>query len=170
MAVKIRLQRHGSKKRPFYFIVVANSTAPRDGKFIEKLGTYNPLTIPATVRLNRERSLHWLQKGAQPTNTCRRILSFKGVLYLKHLMRGVSLNLFDEKAAWEKFESWNGEHEQVVAKRQETHRAHKAEKRHAAMSESVRKVEEKMAAKAASEVATETQEEGGTEEAQASAE
>lgn len=149
MSVKIRLQRHGSKKRPFYFIVVANSAAPRDGKFIEKLGTYNPLSVPATVRINRERSLHWLQQGAVATNTCRRILSFKGVLYLKHLMRGVSLNLFDEKAAWEKFESWNNEHEEVVAKREETHRKHKSEKRHALITESVRRVEEKMAAKAA---------------------
>lgn len=149
MAVKIRLQRHGSKKRPFYFIVVANSTAPRDGKFIEKLGTYNPLSVPATIRINRERSLHWLQKGAQPTNTCRRILSFKGVLYLKHLMRGVELGLFDEKTAWEKFESWNAEHEQLVVKREEAHRKHKAEKRNATMGESVRRVEEKMAAKAA---------------------
>ena len=169
MAVKNRLQRHGSKKRPFYFIVVANSTAPRDGKFIEKLGTYNPLSIPATVRINRERSLHWLQNGAQPTNTCRRILSFKGVLYLKHLMRGVNLGLFDEKAAWEKFEAWNAEHEQVVAKREETHRAHKSEKRHAAMTESVRRVEEKMAAKAASKAeeaaAEETSAEGSSEEA-----
>jgi len=157
MSVKIRLQRHGSKKRPFYFIVVANSTAPRDGRFIEKLGTYNPLTVPATVRINRERSLYWLQKGAQPTNTCRRILSFKGVLYLKHLMRGVGLNLFDEKTAWEKFESWNAEHEDVVAKREEAHRKHKAEKRHTAMSESVRRVEERFAAKnaAAEETATE---------------
>jgi small subunit ribosomal protein S16 len=176
MSVKIRLQRHGSKKRPFYFIVVANSTAPRDGKFIEKLGTYNPLSIPATVRLNRERSLHWLQKGAQPTNTCRRILSFKGVLYLKHLMRGVTLGLFDEKTAWEKFESWNGEHEEVVARRQETHRKHKQEKRHAVMSESVRRVEEKNAAKAATATeaeATETAEGEGEEanaEAQSSAE
>ncbi|RYD57988.1 MAG: 30S ribosomal protein S16 [Sphingobacteriales bacterium] len=169
MAVKIRLQRHGSKKRPFYFIVVANSTAPRDGKFIEKLGTYNPLSIPATIRLNRERSLHWLQKGAQPTNTCRRILSFKGVLYLKHLMRGVSLNLFDEKAAWEKFESWNAEHEQVVAKREETHRLNKAEKRHATMSDSVRRVEEKLAARAASETANDADIEGseGAEGAEA---
>jgi small subunit ribosomal protein S16 len=153
MSVKIRLQRHGSKKRPFYFIVAANSVAPRDGKFIEKIGTYNPLTVPATVRLNRERALHWMQEGAQPTNTCRRILSFKGVLYLKHLMRGVSMGLFDEKAAWEKFESWNTEHEQLVVKREEAHRIHKSEKRHAAMSESVRKVEEKLAAKAAAQVA-----------------
>lgn len=156
MAVKIRLQRHGSKKRPFYFIVVANSTAPRDGKFIEKLGTYNPLSVPATVRINRERSLHWLQKGAEPTNTCRRILSFKGVLYLKHLMRGVTLNLFDEKTAWEKFEKWNGEHEEVVAKREETHRKHKQEKRHAAISDSVRRVEEKNAARAATALPDDT--------------
>lgn len=162
MAVKIRLQRHGSKKRPFYFIVVANTTAPRDGKFIEKLGTYNPLTVPATVRVNRERSLHWLQKGAQPTNTCRRILSFKGVLYLKHLMRGVSLSLFDEKTAWDKFEKWNSEHEQVVAQREELHRKHKTEKRHTAMRESVRRVEEKQAARqtAQQEGAAEEQQEG----------
>lgn len=171
MSVKIRLQRHGSKKRPFYFIVVANSTAPRDGKFIEKLGTYNPLTIPATIRINRERSLYWLQKGAQPTNTCRRILSFKGVLYLKHLMRGVSLGLFDEKAAWEKFEKWNAEHEELVAKREEAHRKHKQEKRHAAMVESIRKVEEKNAAKAAASAPAEEAgaEETSTEEAAASA-
>ncbi len=160
MSVKIRLQRHGSKKRPFYFIVAANSAAPRDGKFIEKLGTYNPLTVPATVRLNRERALHWMQEGAQPTNTCRRILSFKGVLYLKHLMRGVSMGLFDEKTAWEKFESWNSDHEQIVAKREETHRLHKAEKRHAAMSESVRKVEEKLAAKVASQISEANEDSG----------
>lgn len=163
MAVKIRLQRHGSKKRPFYFIVVANSTAPRDGRFIEKLGTYNPLSVPATIRLNRERSLHWLQKGAQPTNTCRRILSFKGVLYLKHLMRGVSLGLFDEKTAWEKFETWNGEHEELVAKREEAHRQHKTDKRNAAVAESVKKVEDRFAAKAA---AAAEAEQAASEEAQ----
>ncbi len=149
MSVKIRLQRHGSKKRPFYFIVVANTTAPRDGKFIEKLGTYNPLTVPATIRISRERSLHWLDKGAQPTNTCRRILSFKGVLFLKHLMRGVSLGLFNETTAMEKFEKWNAEHEELVARREETHRKHKADKRNETMKESVRKIEEKNAARAA---------------------
>jgi small subunit ribosomal protein S16 len=150
MSVKIRLQRHGSKKRPFYFIVAANSTSPRDGKFIEKLGTYNPLTIPATVNIDRERALHWMNEGAQPTNTCRRILSFKGVLYMKHLMRGVTLGLFDEQAARQKFEDWNGQHEQLVAQRDEAHRKHKTEKRHAVVKESVQKVEEKMAARAAS--------------------
>jgi len=163
MSVKIRLQRHGSKKRPFYFIVVANTTAPRDGKFIEKLGTYNPLTVPATIRISRERALHWLDKGAQPTNTCRRILSFKGVLFLKHLMRGVSLGLFDETTAMEKFEKWNGEHEELVARREETHRKHKSEKRQEAMRESVRKVEEKNLARAA-QAETEGQEETPAQE------
>lgn len=128
MSVKIRLQRHGAKKRPFYYIVVANSTSRRDGKFIEKLGTYNPLTVPATININRERALHWLHRGAQATHTANRILSFKGVLYLKHLMRGVKLGLFDEQTAMQKFEAWNGDHEKLVADRQDAHKKHKASK------------------------------------------
>ena len=119
MAAKIRLQRHGSKKRPFYFIVVADVRSPRDGKFIQKLGTYNPLTVPATIQLDRQRALDWLHKGAQPTDTVRRILSFKGVLYLKHLLRGVKLNLFDEATAMEKFTKWSTEHDAQMKKRQE---------------------------------------------------
>jgi small subunit ribosomal protein S16 len=119
MPVKIRLQRHGSKKRPFYFIVVADARSPRDGKFIQKLGTYNPLTSPATVQLDRQKAMEWLHKGAQPTDTVRKILSYKGVLYLKHLLRGVSLGLFDEAAAMEKFQKWHSEHEQQIRKRQE---------------------------------------------------
>ena len=119
MAAKIRLQRHGSKKRPFYFIVIADSRSPRDGKFIQKLGTYNPLTVPATIQLDRQKALEWLNKGATPTDTVRRILSFKGVLYLKHLLRGVGLGLFDEAAAMEKFTKWSAEHDVQVKKRQE---------------------------------------------------
>jgi small subunit ribosomal protein S16 len=119
MPVKIRLQRHGSKKRPFYFIVVADARSPRDGKFIQKLGTYNPLTHPATVQLDRQRALDWLHKGAQPTDTVRKILSYKGVLYLKHLLRGVKLGLFDEATAMEKFQKWHSEHEAQIKKRQE---------------------------------------------------
>lgn len=170
MAVKIRMQRHGSKKRPFYFIVAANSTSPRDGKFIEKLGTYNPLTVPATIRINNERALDWLNKGAQPTNTVRRILSFKGVLYMKHLMRGVSLGLFDEAAAQSKFEQWNAEHEQLVAKREEAHRKSKQEKRHNVSQTSVRLIEEKQAAKVAAaapieEAPAETEAPAATDEA-----
>lgn len=119
MAVKIRLQRHGSKKRPFYFIVVADARAPRDGKFIQKIGTYNPLTVPATIQIDRQKAMDWLQKGAQPTDTVRRILSFKGVLYLKHLLRGVTLGLFDEATAMTKFQTWHEDHENKVRKRQE---------------------------------------------------
>lgn len=127
MPAKIRLQRKGRKKRPFYYIVVADSRSPRDGKFIQKIGTYNPLTVPATIHLDRNRALHWLQKGAQPTDTVRRILSFKGVLYLKHLLRGVELGLFDEKAALEKFESWNAQHESLILKKREHHKKTKAD-------------------------------------------
>lgn len=119
MAAKIRLQRHGSKKRPFYFIVVADSRSPRDGKFIQKLGTYNPLTVPATIQLDRQKALEWLGKGATPTDTVRRILSFKGVLYLKHLLRGVKLGLFDDATAMEKFTKWSAEHDAQIKKRQE---------------------------------------------------
>ena len=119
MPVKIRLQRHGSKKRPFYFIVVADARSPRDGKFIQKLGTYNPLTTPATVQLDRQRALDWLNKGAQPTDTVRKLLSFKGVLYLKHLLRGVKLGLFDDATAMEKFQKWHGEHEAQLRQKQE---------------------------------------------------
>ncbi|HMU09087.1 MAG TPA: 30S ribosomal protein S16 [Ferruginibacter sp.] len=129
MAVKMRLQRHGSKKRPFYFIVVADGRSPRDGKFIQKLGTYNPLTVPATIQIDRQKALDWLQKGAQPTDTVRRILSFKGVLYLKHLLRGVGLGLFDEAAAMEKFTKWTSEHDAHVARRQSTHKKGKTDRR-----------------------------------------
>ena len=122
MAVKMRLQRHGSKKRPFYFIVVADARAPRDGKFIQKIGTYNPLTVPATIQLDRQKALDWLHKGAQPTDTVRRILSFKGVLFLKHLLRGVKLGLFDEAAAMVKFQQWHDEHESQIKRRSDTHR------------------------------------------------
>jgi len=119
MAVKMRLQRHGSKKRPFYFIVVADGRSPRDGKFIQKLGTYNPFTVHATVKIYRQKALDWLHKGAQPTDTVRKILSYKGVLYLKHLLRGVTLGLFDEATAMTKFQSWHSEHEAQIRKRQE---------------------------------------------------
>ena len=96
MAVKIRLARHGKKGFAFYHIVAADSRAPRDGKFIEKLGTYNPNTNPATIDLNFEKALDWLLKGAQPTDTCRAILSYKGVMYKKHLLGGVAKGAFSE--------------------------------------------------------------------------
>ncbi|MEY4098304.1 MAG: hypothetical protein RL170_1148, partial [Bacteroidota bacterium] len=129
MAVKMRLQRHGSKKRPFYFIVVADGRAPRDGKFIQKIGTYNPLTVPATIQLDRQKALEWLNKGAQPTDTVHRILSFKGVLYLKHLLRGVKLGLFDDATAMEKFQTWYAAHETKIASTSDTHKKAEAAKK-----------------------------------------
>ena len=115
MAVKIRLARHGKKGYAFYHIVVADSRAPRDGKFIEKLGTYNPNTNPATIDLNFEQALGWLMKGAQPTDTARAILSYKGVLYKKHLLGGVAKGAFSESDAEAKFNQWLGEKEGKVA-------------------------------------------------------
>ena len=115
MAVKIRLARHGKKAYAFYHIVVADSRAPRDGKFIEKLGTYNPNTNPATIDLNFEQALGWLMKGAQPTDTARAILSYKGVLYKKHLLGGVAKGAFSESDAEAKFNKWLGEKEGKVA-------------------------------------------------------
>ena len=146
MPVKMRLQRHGSKKRPFYFIVVADARAPRDGKFIQKIGTYNPLTVPATVQLDRQKALDWLQKGAQPTDTVRRILSFKGVLYLKHLLRGVGLGLFDDATAMEKFQVWHTEHEAQVRKRNDDNRKNQRARRNPSV---VRRVERSSDAPAA---------------------
>ncbi len=106
MPVKIRLGRHGKKGYAFYHIVVADSRAPRDGKFIEKIGTYNPNTNPATIDLNFEKALDWLQKGAQPTDTCRAILSETGVMYKKHLLGGVAKGAFSESDAEAKFNKW----------------------------------------------------------------
>ena len=106
MPVKIRLQRHGRSKRPFYHIVVADSRNRRDGKFIERIGDYNPLTIPATINLNVDRAFEWVMNGAQPTDTVRKMLTFKGVMYKKHLQRGVTKGAFDQEEADKRFNEW----------------------------------------------------------------
>lgn len=106
MAVKIRLARKGRKKLAFYHIVVADSRSPRDGRFIERLGLYDPNSNPATIELDFDRSLEWLQKGAQPTDTCRAILSYKGVMLKKHLLEGVKKGAFDEAEAERRFNEW----------------------------------------------------------------
>lgn len=152
MPVKIRLQRKGRRKRPFYFIVVADSRAPRDGKYIEKIGTYNPLTKPAKIELDREEALAWLEKGAQPTDTARRILSYQGVLYLKHLKRGVKLGLFDESVVKEKFDEWLSKHEGDIRKELDAQKAAEEKDRKAA-EEEVRKAREELEAKKAEEEA-----------------
>jgi small subunit ribosomal protein S16 len=116
MPAKIRLQRHGKKGQPFYHIVVADGRAPRDGKFIEKIGTYNPMTKPATIDIDIDGAVAWLQKGAQPTNTARAILSYTGVLYKKHLMGGVEKGAFDEAEAEKRFAAWKAEKEARINK------------------------------------------------------
>ena len=109
MAVKIRLQRHGRKNYAFFSIVIAHADAPRDGRFVEKIGTYNPNTNPSTIDLNFERALYWVQVGAQPTDTVRNILSKEGVYMMKHLLGGVKKGAFDEAAAQAKFDTWKAE-------------------------------------------------------------
>ncbi|MBV1887837.1 MAG: 30S ribosomal protein S16 [Urechidicola sp.] len=106
MSVKIRLQRHGKKGKPFYWIVAADARSKRDGKFLEKLGTYNPNTNPATIDLDIDGSVKWLQNGAQPTDTARALLSYKGVLLKHHLAGGVRKGAFSEEEAEKKFQAW----------------------------------------------------------------
>jgi len=114
MPVKIRLSRQGRTKKPFYYIVVADSRTPRDGRFIERIGSYNPNTNPATIDLEFDKALTWLQKGAQPTDTCKTILSYKGVLYKHHLLKGVLKGAFDQTSAEEKFDNWMREKESKI--------------------------------------------------------
>ena len=109
MPVKIRLQRHGRSKRPFYHIIIADSRSSRDGKFIERIGDYNPLTIPATINLDVDKAFEWIMNGAQPTNTVKKVLTFKGVLFKKHLQRGVAKGAFTQEEADAKFADWTAD-------------------------------------------------------------
>ena len=116
MATKIRLQRGGRKGYAFYSIVIADARAPRDGKFTEKIGTYNPNTNPATVNLNFDRALYWVETGAQPTDTVRHILSREGVYLMKHLRGGVKKGAFDEAACQKKFDAWKADKQKGLEK------------------------------------------------------
>lgn len=114
MPVRIRLQRHGKKGKPFYWVVAADSRAKRDGKYLEKLGTYNPNTNPATIDLNIDSSVKWLQNGAQPSDTAKRILSYKGVLLKHHLLGGLRKGALTEEQVEEKFNAWLEEKGKIV--------------------------------------------------------
>lgn len=133
MSVKIRLQRHGKKGKPFFHIVVADSRARRDGKFIEKLGTYNPITNPATIELDVDGAVKWLNNGAQPTDTARAILSYKGALYKKHLQGGVAKGAFDEAEAEKRFNAWLENKEKAVEGKKEGLAKSKADAKKAAL-------------------------------------
>ena len=106
MPVRMRLQRHGKKGNPFYHIVIADGRAPRDGKFIEKIGTYNPITKPAEIVLNIDKAIKWLNNGAQPSDTVRAVLSYKGVLYKNHLLKGIAKGALTQEQADVKFNEW----------------------------------------------------------------
>ena len=154
MATKIRLQRRGRKGYAFYSIVIADSRAPRDGRFIEKVGTYNPNTNPATVDLNFDRAMYWVMVGAQPTDTVRNILSREGVYMKKHLMGGVAKGAFDEATAEARFNAWK-ENKQAGL---EAQRAKKEEAKKAAAKERLeaeKKVNEEIAKKVADKKAAE---------------
>ncbi len=154
MATKIRLQRNGRKGYAFYSIVIADARAPRDGRFTEKIGTYNPNTNPATVDLNFERALHWVMVGAQPTDTVRNILSREGVYMKKHLMGGVAKGAFDEAQAEAKFNAWKENKQSgLAALKAKEEEAKKAEAK--ARLEAEKKVNEEIAKKVAEKKAAE---------------
>ena len=153
MATKIRLQRNGRKSYAFYSIVIADVRAPRDGKFTEKIGTYNPNTNPATVDLNFERALHWVMCGAQPTDTVRNILSREGIYMKKHLMGGVAKGAFTEAEADAKFEAWKNNKQSglaaLKAKQDEAKKAAEAAAKAEAEAANAPAAEEEVAAPAA---------------------
>ena len=162
MATQIRLQRGGRKSYAFYRIVIADARAPRDGRFTEKIGTYNPNTNPATVDLNFERALYWVECGAQPTDTVRNILSREGVYLMKHLKGGVKKGAFDEATAQKKFDAWKADKQkglekvaadEAKAKKDAAAAQLKAEK--AQNEEQAKKVAEKKAAEAAAKAEAE---------------
>ena len=164
MATKIRLQRGGHKAYAFYRIVIADARAPRDGKFTEKIGTYNTNTNPATVDLNFERALYWVENGAQPTDTVRNILKAEGVYMMKHLKGGVKKGAFDEAACQQKFEAWKSAKDQkfeavrnsvAKAKQDAASKELEAEKK---INETIaKKVAEKKAAEAAAKAKAEAE-------------
>lgn len=149
MATKIRLQRHGKKGNAFYYIVVADSRAPRDGRFIERLGSYNPNTNPATIDINFDKALNWVNNGAQPTDTCRAILSYKGVLYKKHLQGGLKKGALTEEQVEEKFNAWLEQKEGKISGKKTGLAKAKDDARQAAIAAEAKKKEAKAAAVAA---------------------
>lgn len=177
MATKIRLQRHGRKGYAFYSIVIADVRAPRDGKFTEKIGTYNPNTNPATVDLKFDRAMYWVETGAQPTDTVRNILSYEGVYLMKHLRGGVKKGAFDEATAQAKFDAWKADKQkgleafaakEAAAKKQAEAAKQEAEKKTA---EAIaQKVADKKAAEAAAKAEAEAAETAEAETAEATAE
>ncbi|MBQ2508306.1 MAG: 30S ribosomal protein S16, partial [Bacteroidales bacterium] len=169
MPTRIRLQRHGKKNNAFYHIVVADGRAPRDGRFIEKLGTYNPNTNPASIELNLDRSVQWLQNGAQPSDTCRRILSYKGALLKNHLQIGVNKGAISQEQADVKFNEWLQAKEAKISGVRSTVENDKRNARKAALETEKKQNEDKAAAIAAKRQAAAEAEAAAKAEAEAAA-
>jgi len=165
MATKIRLQRFGKKGKPFYHLVVADSRAPRDGKFIERIGSYNPNTNPATIDLNFDKALSWVNKGAQPTDTCRAILSYKGVLYKKHLEGGVKKGALTQEQADAKFAAWLTSKDAQITGKKDSLTQTKEQVKKAALAAEAKRKEDKAAAIEAKYAAPAEVEEVAVEEA-----
>lgn len=165
MATKIRLQRFGKKGKPFYHLVVADSRAPRDGKFIERIGSYNPNTNPATIDLNFDKALSWVNKGAQPTDTCRAILSYKGVLYKKHLEGGVRKGALTQEQADAKFAAWLTSKDAQITGKKDSLTQTKEQVKKAALAAEAKRKEDKAAAIEAKYAAPAEVEEVAVEEA-----
>jgi small subunit ribosomal protein S16 len=176
MATKIRLQRFGKKGKPFYHVVVADARAPRDGKFIERLGSYNPNTNPATIELNFDKAVQWVLNGAEPTDTARAILSYKGVLYKKHLEGGIRKGALTQEQADAKFATWLETKAGLISGKTDGLATSKAEARKAALAAEAKKNEDRAAtiaaknAPVAEEVVEEATEEAPVVEAEAPAE
>ena len=168
MSVKIRLQRHGKKGKPFYWIVAADARAKRDGRFLEKLGTYNPNTNPATVNLDVDGAVKWLQNGAQPTDTAKTILSYKGAMLKNHLVGGVRKGALTEEQAEEKFQAWLEEKAGKVASKEENVARAKSEAKEKAL-EAEKAVNEARVAAAVEEAAEEVVAEEAEEAAEEAA-
>lgn len=160
------MQRHGRKGKPFFHIVIADSRAKRDGRFIEKIGIYNPITNPATIELDFDRAVHWLQVGAEPTNTVRNILSYKGALMKKHLLGGVAKGAFSEEEAEKRFNAWLEERSKAIESKKEGLAQAKATAKSAALVAEKKKAESRVAVEeeAPVEEAETTTEEAVTEE------
>ncbi len=158
MSVKIRLQRHGKKGKPFYYIVVADSRVKRDGKFIDRIGSYNPITNPATIELDVDAAVKWLENGAQPTDTARAILSYKGALLKKHLKGGVAKGAFSAEEMEKKFADWLVSKEKAIEAKVESLAKSKSDKKKAAFDAEVKLNEARIAATNVVETAEETSE------------
>ncbi len=172
MATKIRLQRGGRKSYAFYRIVIADSRAPRDGRFTEKIGTYNPNTNPATVDLDFDRALYWVEVGAQPTDTVRNILKSEGVYLMKHLRGGVKKGAFDEAAAQAKFEAWKADKQKTndaIRQKEEQSKKDAAAKELDAEKKVNEAIAKKVAEKKAAQAAAKAEAEAATEETPAEA-